>query len=240
VAAGFLKASSEGLTNASAPLTAAPMTMGCWMNVTNSEENTLIMEVHDASAADQSFQIIATIANAILWRARNSSSATATATGTFSDNTWHHVVGIEYNTSDRVAMLDGNNASTHNTTSKVPTGIDETNLGTRGGTNDDWFLNGYLAELGMWNIALSDGDVTQLALGVSPMMVRPDALVFYLPLVGLDYYDRVGGLTMTANGTPDKIAHPTGVIYPTQVATSMGAGAAAGGTSKFLPLLGVG
>ena len=68
---------------------------------------------------------------------------------------------------------------------RPPAAPNELLIGKR--SNDSQFFGGDIAELAIWNIALSDDDV--FALGdpdnrVSPLLVRPDALVGYWPLVG--------------------------------------------------------
>ena len=75
-------------------------------------------------------------------------------------------------------------------------------------------MSGSIAEPAVWNVVLTDAEVAILGAGFSPLFVRPQNLVFYPDLIrGLN--DKVGGLTLTANGTVVS-AHPP-IIYPANV-----------------------
>lgn len=71
-------------------------------------------------------------------------------------------------------------------------------------------MDGAIAEVGIWNVALSDSDVALLAKGVSPLMVHPESLVFYAPLIG-QYSPEIelrSARNLTLTGTPTQSAHP--------------------------------
>ena len=52
------------------------------------------------------------------------------------------------------------------------------------GSDAKFYVNGQLRHVAMWSEALTVGEVETLALGASPLQVRPDALESYYPLVG--------------------------------------------------------
>jgi hypothetical protein len=60
------------------------------------------------------------------------------------------------------------------------------------------YLNGSLAEVGIWNAALTAAEVLSLARGMSPSLIRPQSLTIYAPLVR-DLIDKKSGLTITNN-----------------------------------------
>ena len=62
-------------------------------------------------------------------------------------------------------------------------------------------------------MALSDAEVAVLALGVPPIEVQPDNLVFYAPLWRDEDLDLVGGYTLTATGSPTTATHPEKIRY---------------------------
>ena len=68
-------------------------------------------------------------------------------------------------------------------------------------------LTGRIAEVGIWNAALTAAEVASLADGMTCDKVRPQSLVFYAPLVR-DLIDVKGGLTITNNNTATVAAHP--------------------------------
>ena len=76
-------------------------------------------------------------------------------------------------------------------------------------------LDGVLCEVGIWNVALTAGEMLALGKGFSPLLVRPSSLIFYMPLMGRvsPEPDRVRGNNGTVNGTLAQADHAR-VIYP--------------------------
>lgn len=72
-------------------------------------------------------------------------------------------------------------------------------------------LTGEMAEVGIWNDALTAAEIASLAKGMTCDKVRPQSLVFYAPLVR-DLIDQKGGLTITNNNGATVANHPR--IYP--------------------------
>ena len=67
-------------------------------------------------------------------------------------------------------------------------------------------MTGQMAEVGIWNVALTDAEIASLADGMTCDKVRPQSLVFYAPLVR-ELIDARGGLTITNNNTATVAAH---------------------------------
>ncbi len=124
-------------------------------------------------------------------------------------NTWHHGCGVYKATDDRTSYLDGTDPGTSTDTS-VPATPDEFEIGIRG-TAVNW--EGWIGEVGLWNVALIATEVASLASGYSPLFIRPWALVGYWPLVRDEDQDLVGGFNLTATNGPGIAEHPP-VIYP--------------------------
>jgi hypothetical protein len=74
------------------------------------------------------------------------------------------------------------------------------------------FFNGRIANVTIWNAALTDDDITRLyngGLGLDSRSVRPDALVAYWPLLENDGdRDWWGQHNLTASGSPTYAQHP--------------------------------
>jgi hypothetical protein len=68
-------------------------------------------------------------------------------------------------------------------------------------------MGGQIAEVGIWNVALTAAEIASLADGMTCDKVRPQSLVFYAPLVR-DLQDVRGGLTITNNNTATVANHP--------------------------------
>jgi hypothetical protein len=69
------------------------------------------------------------------------------------------------------------------------------------------FANCLIAEVGIWNAALTADEIASLADGMTCDKVRPQSLVFYVPLVR-DLQDVRGGLSITNNNTATVANHP--------------------------------
>lgn len=78
------------------------------------------------------------------------------------------------------------------------------------------FINGRIAEVGVWNVALSAAEVASLSKRYSPRLIRPQSLVSHWPLMGNaspepDAWKHKYDLTL--NGTGPKGDHPP-IIVP--------------------------
>ena len=153
-----------------------------------------------------------------------------------STGAWTHIV-VTYDGSstsnDPVFYRDG--TLTTPTESTAPTGtINNTsttfNLGSVG--SGDYF-NGRIAEVGVWNRVLTEGEALQLADAYSPLFI-PRGLVMYVPLIGklTDEYDRIKGTTGTITGTA-AISHPR-IIYPAYLQARRFTTAAGGSAIKTI------
>jgi hypothetical protein len=69
------------------------------------------------------------------------------------------------------------------------------------------YHDGQIAEVGIWNAALTADEIASLADGMTCDKVRPQSLVFYAPLVR-ELQDVKGGLTITNNNTATVANHP--------------------------------
>jgi len=146
----------------------------------------------------------------------NGVGANAVTTNAISaDSSWHHAVGI-YTASGVTAILNADFANEGNAGHAVayPGGMDNTLIAAiEDNASRRNYLSGAMAEVAVWSAALTDPEVSILYEGVSPLLVRPQSLVLYVPLIRDDDEDIVGGLSFTANGGPTIAAHP-GVFYP--------------------------
>jgi len=58
---------------------------------------------------------------------------------------------------------------------------------------------GLIAEVGIWNVVLSDAEVLSIAYRISCSLIRPGSLVFYAPLIR-QILDISAGFSLTNNG----------------------------------------
>jgi hypothetical protein len=202
----------------SAVLTAAPLTMACWFKAEAATGAYQLVTISNNGTAGQStrFALIAAgqaagdPVRAVTANASNV-SGTADTTSGFSANTWHHACAVFESSNSRTAYIDAG-SSASNTASITPTLLNRTNIGviflqSVGGTSGTGFMDGLIAEVGIWNAALTTAEIASLAKGMTCDKVRPQNLVFYAPLVR-DLIDQKGGLTITNNNAATVANHP--------------------------------
>lgn len=218
MARSFTAASSQYLETGSAPVTAVPVTLACWVYPSDTAGSGYVPMTLTTGTTSR-FQLLmngGVAGDPVLAQAINTSGTIGQATTTvgFAATTWQHVCGVFAASNSRAIYLDGANKQT-NTTSVTVATPDRVTLGTRYSSGArGLYFNGSIAEAAIWNVALSDSDVAILAMGVSPLLVRPDALVWYAPIVG-QYSPEIDlrqGISATVTGAV-AAEHPR-VFYP--------------------------
>jgi hypothetical protein len=138
-------------------------------------------------------------------RQQNATFVGDAMSGSLSANTWYSM-GFQFAQPGILkAYLNGVNSSGGTACGNPPS---EPNtivslLSSESGTAE--FCNGTLAEVGVWNVALTSQQWTALSLGMSPLMVQPKNLIWYADLVN-DLVGKFGG-PLTASGTTQS-THP--------------------------------
>lgn len=194
-------AASSMYIEANTPVTAHPMSLSCWFRTNQVTSAQALVMITFGGANNQAnwLYIAAQVAGDPLeaggWdgitvaRARSSASITT--------GTWYHAGGVFTSFSSRDGYLNGVKAS-DTTTITNAWAYNKVLLG-RWDSSTDRF-DGDMAEVGVWNVALTDAEMEALAAGLSPLRVRPSALVFYLPLWS-SAFDYVGAKTLTDTTT---------------------------------------
>jgi hypothetical protein len=200
---GWSSSNRIGIT--AALVTGAPCTLACWFNSTSLTANQNLIALVDlpnsnyiglaASGTRAGDPVIAYVGGAL---------ALASSSTGYSANTWQHAAGVFTSSTSRAAFVNGGSKGT-NTTSVTPTSLVSTALGMFNAAGSDSML-GALAEVGIWNVALTDDEVASLAKGFSPDQIRPQSLIAYLPLVRTA--QDIKGNAWTTAGTLTVADHP--------------------------------
>lgn len=215
----FVGSTANVFTAATAPITAVPLSMAAWVMSGNSSARGTVLGLSQGSGGGN--------ANAFLLQLNGaagtlSAQFTTTANGTSSSATtssianqstvrWNHYGGVSSAVTSRFAYLDGV-ASTEQTTSRTPTGIDSTTIGGTKGTGGAFtapvgtsvIIPSLVCEVGLWNVALTQAEFYALAHGARVSQIRPGALVgYWLP------FDEV-----TQQGNAFNYAGPKGLELP--------------------------
>lgn len=173
-----------------AVLSAEPITIAAWLKNPTPLLQPQIAAINTGSGTTRNSFVLASVgagagnggAVAVARSGATAGQATASAAGLGPG--WHHLGAIFASTTSRSAWWDGVLTAT-NTTSKTLSGMDTTSIGT-------WWDNGayinpgsnpyYIAEIAIWNALLTPREFLDARLGKPHNLIRPDALVMYLPL----------------------------------------------------------
>lgn len=130
----------------------------------------------------------------------------ANSSSSFSTSVWQDVVGSAVATNSRTVWLNGANKGTQTDNATEQT-RDRIGIGALVRSNVIGYLPGQAAEIAIWEVALTDAEVTSLSKGFKPHRVRPQSLIFYAPLVR-NIQDVSGALAITNNNTATVANHP--------------------------------
>jgi hypothetical protein len=214
MAYSFTAASSQYLSTASTPVSSLPCTLACWFRITNTNNNTVLLALD--SGASSRIQItnngVASPKRAVQALTLNSSNVfgrVGANTATYSTDTWYHAAGV-FEDNDTINAYFNGSVGTIVTDSPAVSvsGINKILVGARTSAGSlGQYHDGQIAEVGIWNAALTDDEIASLAKGITCDKVRPSALRFYAPLVR-NLQDVRGGLTITNNNTATVAVHP--------------------------------
>ena len=204
----FTAASSQYLTTTSTPISSGPLTICAFgtINTTGTTKTLVSIESGNSNILYQLF--VSGTQNLALDIVGSSGSATLVFNPPVSfTQTYFHACAVVNSANSRLLYLNGLPSAT-NTTNVGTTAVNRINIGSRyyGGSLGA-YQNGQIAEIGIWNAALTAAEVASLAKGMTCEKIRPQNLVFYAPLVR-DLVDQKGGRAITNNNGATVANHP--------------------------------
>jgi hypothetical protein len=182
-----------------------PCTMSVWAYLDNVTSARDFVSVSSKTA----LAVLRLNVNSTQFRIADQGNVNAVANGaTVTANVWNHYAGVFASGSSRTPYTNGV-AGAENTTTVAAITPTFTNIGAfyAGTATAIQFMDGLIAEVGIWNAALTAAEIASLAKGMTCDKVRPQNLVFYAPLVR-DLIDAKGGLTITNNNGATVANHP--------------------------------
>jgi hypothetical protein len=170
-----------------------PLTINCWfyptitgvgrLNLVSFVENTASV-VHMLRANSDT--------NIVEYNTNTPLSASSSAS--YTTNTWNMATAVGTSATSRTVYLNAANSGTQ-TTSRTPTTPDRVCIGfSRIAGTDVPSMEGYIAEVAIWNVTLTTDELTSLYKGTKADQIRPQNLKFYMPLVR-NIYDETASTT---------------------------------------------
>lgn len=211
-----LNGSSQFLSAGSAVVTGPPATMGGFFKPTNITTAGVLVGVMEGGSTNNELYIL--IAGTfggdpIQAASKDTTTSGAVSTAGFIAGEWQHAVARFSSTTSRDAYLNGGNKGS-NTATSSPVNIDSTHIGSLNRPTDIFFFDGDVAEVFIYNVALTDAEIAWLGKGYSPLTLthRIKNLVLYKDLIRA--IDRPNfGPTLTNNNGATVATHAP-VIYP--------------------------
>jgi hypothetical protein len=210
----FTAASSQYLSTASTPVSSLPCTIACWFRITNTSDNNILVTLD--SGASSRIQLSNNggttpkrAVQATTFNASNSFGRVGLNESSYSANEWYHAAGVFETDSIMNAYF---NASVGTIAEVLPavsvSGINKILVGARTASGTiGQYHGGQIAEVGIWNVALTAAEIASLAKGMTCDKVRPQSLVAYFPLVR-NLTEIRSGLAVTNNNTATVANHP--------------------------------
>jgi hypothetical protein len=196
---------NQYLSTASSPVLNVPMTLAFWARTSASLNNAAVAVGESGSGTHrQQVQFHTGLIAAATVGSAGASFANSSVNAT--SNQWVHAAGVFSAADSRLIYFDGANTGS-NTVSNTTNNANAIYIGARNANGVGLYFTGDIAEVGIWNAALTAAEVASLAKGMTCDKIRPQSLVFYAPLVR-DLIDAKGGLTITNNNTATVATHP--------------------------------
>jgi hypothetical protein len=205
--------STQYLSTASSPASGSPMTIAAWVRMTTAAGNSRAVTVGVNGGTHRNQVTFATNFGGQVQAVSVGTSVTAsslfqdTANSVVANGAMVHSCAVFESQSSRIVYANGT-AGTQNTTNVgTQNTADTITVGAGWATTIGTYHTGDIAEVGVWNVALTAAEVASLAKGVTCDRVRPQSLVFYAPLIR-DLVDLRGGRAITNNNTATVSTHP--------------------------------
>lgn len=206
--ARLLNGTTQYLHYAGAPVSAPPLSFSAWVYQPVAVAVNLIMGITN-NATGVGFWLSRSALAAIQAVTGDGAIAPFASFGPLTANQWVHVAGVWVSNVSRQSFGEGT-ASLVETTACTPGAVSVTDIGVfNPGVGGTFFLAGRVSDVAIYNIALTQDDVTSLANGASPLEVRPSGLVDYWPLgFSSPEADLIGRRELTLVAAPTVIAGP--------------------------------
>lgn len=165
----------QRLERNSAVITGYPYTMSCWVyDDGTSTSFPFLVSCSTSGTTSGTTRIQLLIDNT----GKVSTEGSATTSTTRSINTWFHACSVHASATSHAAYLNGGGKGFTTTSVTFPTGMNRTSINAwNAGANVG--IAGNIAHCAIWNVALDDAEVLELANGLHPTRIRPQSELSY-------------------------------------------------------------
>jgi len=208
-------ASSQYLQTDAAPVTGPPFSLSIWFKSDDEvAANQTIWWCGDKDVPQHYYSFrYKPVTQNLVWDAFAAAVHGKAILSPISAGTWHHALGVAAASNSRTLYSGGSKKT--NTNDVSPAGVDRVALGRMADSSPIRYWSGNLAWACMWNIALTEADANNLALGWHPFLVERDNIVAFWPLGGQygdNANDVVGSYDLTEFNSPTWQAQPSDLI----------------------------
>jgi hypothetical protein len=198
----FASGTNQSLSITSgAPIPSLPFSISAWfwpesnadfqaivgIGVNNSNDNRYLINIEDSATGQHATA-----------QTRTNSTVQAISPNTYNVGQWNHVLAVWTSTSSRTVYLNGGTAGTNSTT-RAPTGMNAIYIGNN--MNISTAIGVNIAEVAIYDVALTATDAAQLSKRLGPPMVKVASILNYWPIYGRGSTepDLFGGANLTVN-----------------------------------------
>ena len=196
--------------SASAPANGSPMTIAAWCNPRIVQSGVPVSVGVGSGSHRNQLQVVnggVGVLAVQLAAVGGLGTFTQPTTDTSASGKWLHGAAVFTSATSRTPYLNGAAGTTNTADVGTQNTFNATTIGARWSTTLGLYFDGDIAEVGVWNVALTAAEIASLAKGFTCDRVRPQSLVFYAPLIR-DLVDVRGGLAITNNNTATVANHP--------------------------------
>jgi len=173
--------SSDYMEATSAVAAPAPLTVCGWAKPSSYHDGYLAIECHTTGSGRYGLRVDSS--QYVVADHNSGVPQPALTTAKYSLDVWQHMAAVFYSGhTARSAFLNGGNKGTNSVNTGTPS-VNRTRIGNR--TPTDYFFDGLLAEIAIWDVALADYEIALLATGLNPLCStsRIVNLVLYQDLI---------------------------------------------------------
>jgi hypothetical protein len=216
------------------PVSTTPFTLSCWAKLTNLTNTHVVVAIDTPSTSG--YNVLGTLdfcgactspADVPRARSYDGTHHIANASTSYTTGSWVHICGVFTSTSSRFIYYNGGN-KVQNTGTDNATPSELVICRSRRNSAQGPCVSGdFVAEVAVWDSALSDSDVVSLAGGTNPKDIAGGPVAYWPLTETTTNEDQIGSNDLTENAITYSSDHPSidppgGIEYTRTINESLG------------------